>query len=413
MICTFRGFTTLTHENRPVKIKSDRKITFLIRKNPRTIGGVQRHSAGLLKGLSGSFETEKLVWKGPEWAAPIYFPLFYLQSSRNGADLIHCDDAVSGILGSAVKRNTGKKVVATVHGLDVILPIARYQKMVSRALKNLDKVICISAATAKQVKLRGVPPEKIDIIPCSAEKVGKTEVNRENAIGRIAKLTGIDLMGVKVLFSLGRPVRRKGFDYFIKNVFVNLPEGYVYIVAGPPQKIPLWLKSASPFIPEEARKLLLIASGCDSVSGELERLARHPRIHYLKTISEELRDLIFAASDLFIMPNITVPGDMEGFGIVALEAAIRGVPVVATGIEGITDAVIDGENGCCIAENDHEGMTRTIIELTADNEKLKAFGVKAREFTMQRFSPDTVYARYAKLFEELINRPLIHYGDNV
>jgi phosphatidylinositol alpha-1,6-mannosyltransferase len=381
-----------------------KNIVFLIRKNPATIGGVQRHNARLLEGLSDSFNTEEIVWKGPEWGAPFYFPLFYYKSARNGAALVHCDDAVTSILGSAVKKRTGKLVAGTVHGLDVILPIKRYQDILSRSLALLDKIICVSRATARQVESRGISKEKIEIIPNSAEKVDKPVVKNDQLIEKIESMTGIDLKGKKVLFSLGRPLRRKGFDYFIKNIFSALPDDFVYIVAGPPQKEPFWLKTTAPFIKNETRRLLLIASGCDTVSDELEKLTAMPRVHYLKAVSEELRDLLFAAADLFIMPNRSVPGDMEGFGIVALEAAVRNVPVVATGIEGITDAVIHGRNGFCIAENDDAGMIKTILNLTGDPDKLNEVGRKARIFTQDNFSPEKIYSRYENVFEDLLRR---------
>ena len=379
-----------------------KSIVFLIRKNPASIGGVQRHNTRLLEGLSGAFNAEKVVWRGPEWGAPLYYPLFYYKSARNGAHLVHCDDAVTSILGSTIKKRTGKLVVGTVHGLDVVLPIKRYQDIVSGALRKLDKVICVSGATARQVELRGVPEEKIEIIPNSAEKVEYPLEKNDIVLEKIRNKTGIDLRGKKVLFSLGRPLRRKGFDYFIKNILVNLPDDFVYIVAGPPQKAPFWLKTTSPFIKNETRRLLLIASGCDSVSDELEKLSAMPRVHYLKTVSEELRDLLFAGADLFIMPNRTVPGDMEGFGIVALEAAVRGVPVVATGIEGIPDAVVHGWNGFCVDENDDAGMIETILNLTEDPDKLREAGERARIFSQENFAPEKIYSRYEKLFEDLL-----------
>jgi phosphatidyl-myo-inositol dimannoside synthase len=53
----------------------------------------------------------------------------------------------------------------------------------------------------------------------------------------------------------------------------------------------------------------------------------------------------YAAADLFVMPNIPVEGDMEGFGIVLLEANRAGVPAVASDLEGIRDVIEPGENG--------------------------------------------------------------------
>ncbi len=380
-----------------------RKIIFLNRKNPASIGGVQRHMARLCAGLSNSFDIEKIDWNGPEWGAPVYFPLFYYKSMSNGAELLHCDDAVTAMIGARVRNKTDKKVVAAVHGLDVILPLPWYQKRISKALPQLDRIVCVSRATARQARLRGVSDDKIEIIPCAAEKIENRLSKSEQLYGKFEHLTGINLSGKRLLFSLGRPVRRKGFDAFITDVFPHLPEDFVYIVAGPVPKTPTWIKNLKPLLGEKHFRLFMLASGCDSVHERLIELSSNPRVHYLYRVSDDLREILFALSDLFIMPNRTVEGDMEGFGLVALEASIRGIPVIAAGIEGIPDAVIDGQNGFCLKEGDVAAMVRIIRSLSDDLERKRDFGEKARKFTEQRFSPSTVYARYAELFEKVLD----------
>jgi len=380
---------------------SRRKIAFLIRKRPDTIGGVQRHSARLYDGLRDSFDIEKIGWNGPEWGAPFYFPLFYRRSIRNGAEVVHCDDAVTALIGARIRKNSSKKVVATVHGLDVILPIPWYQRKLREALPTLDTIICVSRATAEQVRSRNVPAGKIEIIPNAAEKVNIFNRKNEASFRKFYDRTGIDLRGKIVLFSLGRPLRRKGFDYFVTHVFPHLPENIVYVIAGPGSKTPPWLKMAGPILGQKYHRLLILASGCDTVHDELKRLSSHPRVHYLNGISEELRDALFEVSDLLIMPNRKIDGDMEGFGIVALEAAVRGIPVVATGIEGITDAVIDGHNGYCVDDGDVSAMVEIIKSLVENPKRLSDFGKKAKEFTESRFSSSVVHGRYKQIFEKL------------
>lgn len=380
-----------------------RKIIFLNRKNPNSIGGVQRHIARLCAGLSKSFDIEKIGWNGPEWSAPIYFPLFYFKSIRNGAELLHCDDAVTALVGAKIEKRSRKKVVATVHGLDIILPILWYQERLKKALPRLDKIVCVSRATAEKVKERGVSDEKIEIIPNSAESVNGFSKKSDESFRKFENRTGIDLRGKTVLFSLGRPLHRKGFDTFIENVFPFLPENCVYIVAGPAPKTPSWIKTLRPVLDEKYHRLLLLASGCDTVHEKLIELCSGPRLHYLNEVSDDLRDTLFALSDLFIMPNRTVEGDMEGFGIVALEASARGIPVIATGIEGITDAVIDGRNGFCVGEGDSSKMIDIIKSLIDDPERLSDFGKSAKEFTEDNFSSSKVNARYSEIFRDLLD----------
>jgi glycosyltransferase involved in cell wall biosynthesis len=385
------------------EIKNKPHLTFLIRKNPKSVGGVQRLNSAIINGLSNSFDVEKIIWGGPEWGVPIYFPIFYYKSTRNGSDLVHCEDAATALIGAKIRSSSGKKVVATVHGLDVILPIPWYQRKLKSALDKIDKIICVSKSTAEQVRLRGIDPKKIEVVPCPAESAVKRVERDDILYSRIETLTGFNLHGKKVLFSLGRLVRRKGYDYFITKILPHLPDDCVYIIAGPIPRSPSWIKTFGPIIGQKTRRLLYLASGCDSIHDELIRLSRqHPRVFYLNGISDELRNLLFAASDLFIMPNRTVEGDMEGFGIVALEASIRGVPVIATCIEGITDAVINGENGYCVPEGDRAGMIKIANELLSDPHRLAELGRSAIESTQRRFSLEYVAGRYKKIFNDLL-----------
>ena len=154
---------------------------------------------------------------------------------------------------------------------------------------------------------------------------------------------------------------------------------------------------------EKNYRLLLLASGCDTVHEELLRSSSHPRVFYLNKVSDDLRNTLFALSDLFIMPNRSVEGDMEGFGIVALEASARGIPVIATGIEGITDAVIDGGNGFCVGEGDSSKMIDIIKSFIDDPERLSDFGKGAKKFTEDNFSSSKVHARYSRVFSELLD----------
>jgi glycosyltransferase involved in cell wall biosynthesis len=383
--------------------KRNQTIIFLLRQNPDGVGGVQRLSTILTEGLASDYDIQRIIWRGPDWGMPLSFPLFYYKSIRSDAPLVHCDDAFTCLIGSKIKTASDKKVVGAAHGLDLILPIPWYQQALSVALQKLDKITTISRATAEQVKKRGVDPSKIEIIPPAVEVQPRIIKKDDELYRHLEREIGIDLRQKKVLISIGRPVKRKGFDRFISAVFPHLPDDYVYIVAGPKLKSPIWLNTLKPILNERTYYGLLLASGSYGMHDDLVRLSSHPRVFYLNGVSLELRDRLYAAADLFIMPNRSVEGDMEGFGLVALEAAVRGVPVVATGIEGIVDAVIDGENGYCVPEGDNGAMLGIIMALAEDPLKLSALSQKAVEYTERRFSPERVFALYRKLFDGLLN----------
>ena len=69
------------------------------------------------------------------------------------------------------------------------------------------------------------------------------------------------------------------------------------------------------------------------------------RVMRIGRLPQDDIDAILGIADAFIMPNIEVWGDMEGFGLVCLEACMRGAKVFASASGGITDAIIHGRNG--------------------------------------------------------------------
>ncbi|MDI6854959.1 MAG: glycosyltransferase family 4 protein [Deltaproteobacteria bacterium] len=378
------------------------QLLFLMRQRPGSIGGVQSHCRRLVQGLNGAFDIETVQFQGPAWASVFYFPGFYRQALNSRALLVHCDDALTALIGRVIRAKSDKAVVATVHGHDVTLPFPWYQEAMTRALKAMDAVVCVSRATAAAVRRRGIDPGKIHVIPNSCGEIPEPLEKNEELYQAVENLTGINLRGRKVLFSLGRPVRRKGFDFFIREVFPHLPPDCVYIVAGPKITEPRWSKPLAGLVGRKWVDLALITLGQDSLHEQLVHLSRRSRVHYLTDVSDRLRRLLFAASDLFIMPNRRIYGDMEGFGIVALEASACGLPVVATGIEGITDAVVDGRNGFCVPENDPAAMVRIIKRLLENPVELQGLAHKAAQFCRQVFSPARIASQYEALFHKIL-----------
>jgi phosphatidylinositol alpha-1,6-mannosyltransferase len=109
--------------------------------------------------------------------------------------------------------------------------------------------------------------------------------------------------------------------------------------------------------------------------------------------SEDLR-ILLNTTDIFVQPNIRVPGDMEGFGIAVIEAGSAGLPVVASDLEGLRDAVIPGENGLLVASEQAEGFIRTINELIRNVDERRLLAARAKETVARNFHWHAIAARY-------------------
>lgn len=376
-------------------------LLFLVRRAAGSVGGVQSHGNRLAAGLADAFDLDRFFWPGPLWASPLLSPYFRRKAAAHPARLVHCDDALTGLMGARLARKAGKKVVATVHGMDLVLPFGPYQRRLRRALPQLSRVVCVSRATAQAAMERGALPERVVIIPNAAEEVARPLAKGPELLARIRERTGLELTGKRILFSLGRPVRRKGFDWFAAEVLPRLPEDCVYIVAGPSTRTPGVIKAVGALLGRRTRRLLMVSLGLSTSQDELETLSGRGNFHWLADIDEELRNLLLYAADLFVMPNVHEPGDMEGFGIVALEASVRGTPVAASGIEGIIDAVTPDKNGILTPAGDAEGTAQAIAALLADPQRLAALGKSAALHAREHFAISRITAAYRELFLDL------------
>jgi phosphatidyl-myo-inositol dimannoside synthase len=236
----------------------------------------------------------------------------------------------------ALHRRT--RVAVVVHGLDLTLPIRPYRVLVRRALRRADLVIAISEATKREAVALGVAAERIDIV-LPGLPVPRTRPDVTDARARIRARFGLGPDDV-VVATVGRLVPRKGQAWFAREVLPLLPEQYRYLVAGDgPDR--------------EAIRAAADASGVAD------------RCVLVGAVDGGDCEAILSGADVFVVPNISVPGDMEGFGLVAAEASLRGTPVVAARVQGLTDAVIEGVTGVTCDPGDAHGFA-TAIRAIAD-----------------------------------------------
>jgi len=364
---------------REVKPKSQFKLLFITRKFPPSVGGLQRLAHGVYKAFTKRIDVSLIAWGGSQKWLPVFLPFAFLKSiyllKTKRIQTVYLTDALLAPLGLMIKTllpNT--RVVATVTGLDVTYQNPLYQMVIPPSLKKLDKLASISRSTIEEAVKRGIPRKKFVLIHPGINpaeyKLNLTKTELREGLG---KEMGIDLEKHLILLTVGRLVKRKGHEWFIKNIVPNLPNSVVYLIAGTG--------------PRE-----------DVISKLVSELRIKDRVCLLGSVSEERKVELLNCADIFIMPNIKVPGDVEGFGIVAIEASAAGLPVIASDIEGIKDAVEDCKNGYLVQPGDSQAFIGVILNLIKNPKILEKKSKSAKRFSAQ-FNWDKISELYLNIFK--------------
>lgn len=351
------------------------KILFITRAYPPTIGGIENQNYAISKWLCNLMEVTTIANRGGKKNLPFFFPKAFFQALRKTEeyDIILLGDGVLAPLGWMLRIFTGKPVASIIHGLDITYTLPLYQWLwVGFFLPKLDRLIAVSRYTKEIAIEHGLAPDTISIIPNGVENPPDIGIHYVRI--DLADYIGHDLSNVKVLTTIGRLTKRKGVAWFVEFVLPKLPENFIYVIAGSGSEKPNILAAA-------------------------ERAGITNRVKLLGAVPDEIRMMLHRTADLFIQPNITVPGDMEGFGISVIEATLAGLPVIASKIEGIQDAVIDGETGIFVESKDADGFANAIKSILSDEESYQLFRLNAAKVTKERFHWDAISKLYAELLE--------------
>ena len=105
--------------------------------------------------------------------------------------------------------------------------------------------------------------------------------------------------------------------------------------------------------------------------------------------------------DIFVMPSRSrLAGlEVEGLGIVYLEASACGLPVIAGNSGGAPDAVLEGETGLVVDGTNKADVAAVVIELLLDAQRCKAMGLRGRQWIIQEWRWDIWAARFAQLLK--------------
>ncbi|MDE2731073.1 MAG: glycosyltransferase family 4 protein [Bacteroidota bacterium] len=337
-----------------------------------SVGGMQRVAVDLSDHLKcqPGIEARDIVLRS-SWrfhhvrCAPwLVWTLIRLQTmARRGVmDAVLFSSMVTGALAPLLRptfKAAGIPMAAIAHGRDVTLPGLHQLMVIRRALRGLDAVMPVSRATARACQERGMPTRRIHVVPNGVDSERFT-------------LGGGSEDGQLRLLSVGRLVRRKGFAWFVENVMPRLPSGVNYRIVGDgPEK--------------------------EKIARVIRRSGLQSRVSMLGQLTDGELVQSFQMSDLLVMPNRPVAGDMEGFGVVMLEAGACGMPTVAADLEGIRDVITPGRNGVLVRQGNAAAFAEAIQTTRSD----AAVRSRVRDHTVSTFSWDRIAARFVDHLERL------------
>jgi len=133
----------------------------------------------------------------------------------------------------------------------------------------------------------------------------------------------------------------------------------------------------------------------------VKELRLEKRVFFFINLPQDKMEIIFNTCDIFVQPNIKIPGSMEGFGITAIEAAACKRVVLASNIEGLKDAVKNNENGIALESGNAEQWIDKIKEVMENDRFREEFGEKAKKFIEDNFTWEKISKKYLEEMERV------------
>ena len=268
---------------------------------------------------------------------------------------------------SLLARISRARSAVHVHGLDLVVDDTSYQKLFVPWIARNDIVIANSRNMRSIAIAKGCRPAQVTVLNPGVEIPDEDRPNNDDVVRQ-----SLELDDSKVVLFVGRIIKRKGLTPFLENAWPT-------IVAAEPGIVLLAVGDS----PENA--LVHDPGEAATLERVLGRDKYGESVRFLGAVDDDLLWQCYALADVLIFPLIEVAGDIEGFGMVAIEAAACGTPTVAFPIGGVRDAVIDGVNGRLVSEQDYPAFAAAVLELVrADSSVRQRCHEHAKTFSWTR-----------------------------
>ena len=295
-----------------------------------------------------------------KFLAPAYL-LSLLQEKETS--LILCGQAHYSILLPAWIMSKVRRIKygVFVYGFDLLHPQTRiYRGIFNALLRGADFIFADSKEAANIAVNLGVISENVHLVNPCVDTSPKTDGITADAV---RKRHGLE--NKKCILMVGRLVERKGCDTVINalpTVIRSIPDAH-FLVAG---KGPMQ----------------------DKLVALVENLKLQDSVTFAGFVPDDDLTAYYQACDVFVMISreLRESGDIEGFGIVYLEANLQGKPVVAGRSGGVPDAVIHEETGLLVDPVDPQETALAIIRLLEDPFYARSLGENGRRRVLRDFT---------------------------
>lgn len=288
------------------------------------------------------------------------------------ADIIHTHSYKGNILlGFLPKRWRSAPLVATVHGYtDVSLldRVALYSRVDRVALRRADRVVLVHEGLATKPGLNHLDDARWRVIENGIQAAETSEPARPLDQQILRMCSGRSL----VIGAVGRLSPEKGFDILLRAMSEVLPN-------------------------YDSAVVLILGEGAERAA--LERLSIRLGIADRVLMPGYMSDgkAYFRLFDLFVLPSLT-----EGLPITVLEAMQAGVPVVATKVGGVPQALDEGQGGLLVEPGDPHALAEAIRRCVDDRPLALRRAAHSKTRSSTRFSSEAMATRYLELYHEVV-----------
>ena len=308
-------------------------------------------------------DLKRVPWLRPEsllMYAQFFFKSLWLALTHR-FEAIHAFRALpEGLVAWAVARLTFHPVVIYAHGEELTTwgKGGKYKAM-RFALRHANRVIANSEFTRDELIKMDVNPAHITLIYPGVDIV---RFRPGLPCDDLRQLVDVSEAG-KLILSVGRLSRRKGFDQVIQTLPTLIHAGLdiQYVLIG-------------------------IGEDYDYLSGLAHKHGVAKRVHLLGHVSADDLPRWYNACDVFIMPNREINGDTEGFGMVFIEAAACGKPSIAGQAGGTGAAVVDGVTGFRVDGTDTVAVTSALQRILENTKSAQQIGSHALARVIEQFN---------------------------